>query len=81
MCKFRFVLADTQDYIDEKESNVDGFIKMLLYVKLQSPHVGFSVLDEPERHSLSWSESGVASGGCPAWSVLLPSSKADQCFL
>ena len=56
MCKFRFVLADTQDYIDEKESNVDGFIKMLLYVKLQSPHVGSSVLDEPGRRSLSWSE-------------------------
>ena len=41
------VLADTQDYVYEKESDIHSFIKMQPYVKMQRPHVKFNVLEEP----------------------------------
>ena len=38
------VLADTHDYVYEKKSNIEGSVKMQLYVKLQCHSVGLSVL-------------------------------------
>ena len=72
------VLVDTQDYGYEKESDIHGFIKMQLYVKMQRPHVGLSVLEQPGQHSLSWPASAVASRGCTAWLILLPFCKGDE---
>ena len=39
-----FVLAGTHDYVYEKMSNIEGSVKMQLYVKLKCPDIGLSVL-------------------------------------